>query len=441
MTPPPAADRAERRTWAAGRLLMLTLLAFAVLIAGLGVWSVNARITSAVIGPGTIRKATTMTAVQHPIGGVVETIHVRNGDRVALGDVLLRLEGTGLRSELAAVEGELFEVLANIARLEAMIEDRTEIILPPLFTEAMASRPDLSRLLDRQEAQLRDYFDTMDTRRRLLDEQTAQVAAQIEGAEAEHAAKTEERALMLRELEAARQLADRQLINLSDLYDAERKEVTMRGELGTLTAQIAGLRGRVSELVLERHAVAPEMREKAADELARQRPLRARFVEQRRRLLDDLARLEIRAPIPGTIHDSQVQGRRSVAVAARPLMMIVPEDETVQVEVRISSTDIDQVFEGQDASLRFNAYKVRDMPIVLGRVERISADAFEDPVTRKFYYRVVIALIDSETDKLGDRELLVGMPVDAYLATTTQAPIDYVIRPLQVYLDRAFRDA
>lgn len=432
--------RADRRTWNAGRPLVAALIAFALLFGGLGIWSTRAEITGAVIGAGMIEKATVMTAVQHPVGGVVEEIYVNDGDRVGAGDMLLRLDGAELRSDLKGTEGELWEVLANIGRLEAVIEDRREMRFHPLFEAALRQQPDLLPLVRRQEAQLADHFATLATQRGLLDQQIAQIGAQIAGVEAELAAKLDERDLMALEIEKARTLAGRQLINLSDLYDLERKDVSMRGAVGSLQARLAELRGRVAELRLERHGVAPELREKAADALARQRPLRARYLEARVKLLDELAKLEIRAPIPGTIHDFRLQGRRSVAVAAKPLMMIVPEDDTIQVLVRVASTDIDQVYVGQPASLRFNAYSVRDIPIVLGTVSRVSADAFQDTKTRKFHYEVAVELIESEVEKLGGRTLVVGMPVDAYLATVTQTPMDYVLAPLQGYLSRAFRD-
>jgi HlyD family secretion protein len=433
-------DRRTRRTWNASRPIALALIAFAVLFTGLGVWSTNAQITGAVLGSGVIAQSSSITAVQHPVGGVVETIFVRDGDRVEAGDVLVRLEGREVRSDLKAAEGELFEALANIARLEAAIEARSEMAVHPVFAEALPDRPELARLLERQRAQLADFFTTMRVQEDLYDQQITQIIAQIDGVEAELEAKIAERALMAKDIEKARTLAERQLVNLTDLHDLERRDVVMLGERGALEARVAELRGRVAELRLSRHAVGPEMRETAAAELARQRPLRARYLEQRAKLMDALDALEIRAPVAGTVHDSRLLGERSVVKAAEPLLMIVPDDAAIEVEVKIDATDIDQVFEGQDASLRFNAYSARDTPIILGRVIRVSADAFQDPVKRTFYYEVGIGLLPDEVGKLGDRSLTIGMPVDAFLATTTQTPMDYLLRPLETYVARAFRD-
>ena len=134
-------------------------------------------------------------------------------------------------------------------------------------------------------------------------------------------------------------------------------------------------------------------------------------------------------------------GERSVVVAASPLMMIVPQDDPVLARVRIDARDIDQVFLGQAASLRFSAFNRRQVPIVLGRVLQVSADAFVDPRSQGTYYEVAISLDADQIAQLGDTDLIPGMPVEAFLATESRSPLDYVLRPIKFYFDRAFRDA
>ena len=354
------------------RPLAMGLVAVLLLLGVLGVWSVRARIAGAVIGQGVIEVSSTMTAVQHPIGGVVAEILLRDGDPVQAGAVVLRLDDRQLRSDLTVVESDLYEALANIARLEAAIEGRTEMILHPVLAEA-ATLPDIATLLDRQRRQLTAYYMANLAEEGLLDEQVSQVGAQIEGVEAQLAAKSDEAALVT--------------------------------------------------------------------ELTRLRPERTRFLERRASILDGLTKLDIRAPVSGRIYESKVLGLRSVVVAASPLMMIVPDDVPVQANVRVFATDIDQIYPGQEASLKFKAFNGRQLPIILGQVAQISADSFLDQRTQKTYYEVKVALLPAELAKLGAQDLIPGMPVEAFMSTESRTPLNYVLRPILFYFDRAFRDA
>ena len=214
-----------------------------------------------------------------------------------------------------------------------------------------------------------------------------------------------------------------------------------RGEIGKLTAQIAELRGKISEIGLNRHSVRPDAVNLAAQDLAKLRPERTRFLEGRASILDGLTKLEIRAPVSGQIYQSRVQGVQSVVVAAVPLMMIVPDHVPVLASIRVFSTDIDQTYLGQAASLKFKAFNGRQIPIILGRVAQISADATLDTRTQKTYYQVKVALLPEEMVKLGDKDLIPGMPVEAFLSTETRTPLSYVLRPFMFYFDRAFRDS
>lgn len=420
---------------------MIGLLSSGLLLGTLGVWSVSVNIGGAVIGTGTIQVSTTMTAVSHPIGGVVEAVIAKNGMRVQAGDVVVTLDSFKLRSDLKVVEGDLFETLANIARREAEIENRRELILHPDLEAVLAERPDLVALVRRQQQQLDEHYNQLRTETELLDEQAHQIEAQIKGTQAQLAAKKKELRFNFEELENARILAEKGLIKSSEVFRLQRDEVTINGEIGKLNASAAELRGKISELRLKALQVSPDAREAAEAELTKLRPARTRFLQQRAALLDDLTKLEIRAPISGKIHDSQVQGVRSVLVAAKPLMMVVPDDDIVVVGVRIFATDIDNVHVGQEASLKFKAFNGRDIPIILGRVETISADVFSDPVTKKFYYDVKVSLDVDELEKLGEKDLIPGMPVEAFLSTQSRTPLNYVTRPLKAYFDRAFRDS
>ena len=254
-------------------------------------------------------------------------------------------------------------------------------------------------------------------------------------------AKREERTFSEAELERLDTLAGRGLVKQSERFSLLKTMSTIEGEIGKLEARAAELRGKISETELKRHMIIPKERKLAVAELSKLRPERTKFLERRSTLLNQMSKLEIRAPISGRAHDSNVLGIKSVVVAGKPLMMIVPDSDPGIVLVRIDATDIDQIYPRQEASLKFKAFNGRHIPIILGEVSSISADVFKDPVTRRSYYEVTLTMDESELAKLGERALLPGMPVEAFLSTESRTPLNYVLQPLLTYFDRAFRDA
>lgn len=434
------AGPAPRPTWNSRRPLMIGVTTVALLLVGIGIWSAKAEIAGAVIGTGSIEVSSVRTSVQHPIGGVVVEILKRDGDSVTAGEVILRLDDEALRSDLAVTESALCETLANIARLEAALEGRRSLTVPPLLAEAAEREPQWAELLARLEQQLHDHFAAIDTQMRLLDEQIAQTQAQIKGVEAQRSAAQEELALIEAELVRVQALDRQGLMRTAELTALLSKRAEFKGRLGQFEAQMGELRGKIAESELKRLEVKGNALELVSVELSRLRPEGTRLQEARSRTLADLARLEIRAPVSGRIIGSQVPGLRSVVVAASPLMTIVPGAEPVIARIRVDATDIDQVFLGQQASLRFPSFNGRQTPIILGPVIQVSADAFKDGLTQRNYYEVLVALDPSQIDVLGDHDLIPGMPVEAHLSTESRTPLSYVMRPILFYIDRAFRD-
>ena len=430
-----------RRTWQSRGPMAIGLGAVILLFAAVALWGAGTQISGAIIGEGKIEVASELTAVQHPVGGVVAEILVVNGDAVQAGDVVLRLDGQDLRSDLAAVEGELYETLANIARIEAVLDDQPRLILPAMLAGAALEDPDRKAMIDRQQRRLDAHFAAVRIESTLIDEQVAQVRDQIAGIEAERAAKVARGALLSEEIAAQRQLAEKGLAVQSTLFNLQKDALLNEGEVGQLSARVAEMQGRIAELRLSAHALLPDLKEKAEEELSRLRPQRTTLIERRSQLLAELDRMEVRAPVSGRIHDSKVQGVQSVVTAASPLMYIVPTDGPLTVGVRIDAADIDQVHPGQAAWLRFTVFGGRRIPDVAGEVASISPDAFVDEATRLTYYEVRIALATDDVAQLGVGELVPGMPVTAFLATESRTPLSYALRPLLFYFDRAFRDS
>ena len=436
-----ARDNVQRRTWSNWMPVSIGLGSALFLILAVGGWSTTAQITGAVIGKGKIQISSSRQALQHPIGGVVAGILVENGDKVEAGDVVLRLDATQLLTELKIIEGELYEILSKEARLQAEIDGVLHMDLHPLLEKAQADDPEIRKLVERQKKHLASRLQSLDTNGRLLRQQIIQVNKEIAGVEAELLSKTKRKEVVDKELEEARDLLQQGLTKRSNLRTLEKDQFTTLGEIGKLSAKIAELRGKISELELKLYALAPKNTEEAINELGKLRPLKTKFLEKRIGAMDMLSNLEIRSPVTGTIHDMQVQGLRSVVVAAKPLMYVVPTERPIVVQIQLDASDIDQVHFEQKAAVKFLAFSRRSTPTIFGTVTKISADAFLDDKTRSLYYEAEISLTHDEVAKLGDKHLLPGMPVVAFLTTESRSPLNYVTKPILDYFDRSFRDA
>jgi HlyD family secretion protein len=433
-------NRHNRRSWTIRKPLGIGVVAMVGLFGLVFAWGATFDISGAVIAKGQVQVASSRIAVQHPVGGVVSEIMVENGDIVRSGDVVVKLDDTQLRSELAAVEGELFEILANEARLVAELDDSKELSPHPILREAAKQHPELEALLARQQRQLDAHYKSLATQVSLLEEQTSQIRDEATGEQASLDAKREQLLFSEDELASSLQSLDKGIITKTIVSTLQKDVMAAKGEVGRLTAKVAELKGKISEQELKIYAIPLDVKEKSADKLNQLGQQSKKLIESRNAILYKLTKLDIETPVSGRVHDSKILGRRSVVEAAKPIMYIIPDGEPTLVSVRVDAADIDQVHVGQEASLRFLAFNRRSTPVIKGEVSAVSADAFLDERTQKFYYSVEVSLIEEELQRLGDVTLISGMLVEAFLTTKSRSPASYVTKPVVDYFDRAFRD-
>ena len=162
--------------------------------------------------------------------------------------------------------------------------------------------------------------------------------------------------------------------------------------------------------------------------------------EKRAAVLQLLSRLDVRAPMTGTVYGNQVFALQSVVQAAQAMMYIIPNDLPLVIQAQIDVVHIDQVYIGQDAALNFASFSQRTTPQILGKVTKVSADVFTDEVTGFNYYQVELLPKQGEVAKLGDLELLPGMPVEAFLKTNERSAFTYLVKPVTDYFNKAFRE-
>ena len=422
-----------RRHILAGSILV------AVLVIGLGGWASTAQISGALIAQGSIVVDTNVKKVQHPTGGVVGELFVRDGDHVKAGDVLIRLDETVTRANLAIVNKGLIELYARKARLAAERDGTDTMAVPPELANRQ-SEPEVKEAL----ASERKLFDLRHQDRlgqkQQLQERITQLQQQISGLAAQQSAKDKGIALTEQELQGVRDLWQKNLVQLGRLTSLQRDEARLEGERGQIIAQAAEVKGKIAEIQLQIIQVDQDLSSDVAKELRETDGKIGEYVERKVTAEDQLKRTDIRAPQDGIVFQSTANTVGGVIAAGDPIMMIVPESDNLTVEVKVDPKDIDQVQFGQSVVLRFSSFNTRTTPEINGTVSRIAADTSTDQRTGQSYYFVRIAMPAHEIKRLGDVRLTPGMPVEAFIETGERTMMSYLLKPLHDQLMHAFRE-
>lgn len=414
----------------------LTLL---VLVGGFGSWAVMAQISGAVIASGQIEVERNRQVVQHPDGGVVEEIIVNEGDTVREGDLLLRLDATTLQSELAVVEGQLFEILARRARLEAERDGAPALTFSDVLLEA--GTPEAQSLMEGQERLLQARLETNRSAVEQLTQQRAQIASQLVGITAQQEALSTQRDLIAQELADQQSLLDRGLAQASRVLALQREAASLLGRVGELTAQSAQAAERMTEIELQILGLSSTRREEAITRLRDLQFNELELSERRRTLRRQLDRLDIRAPVSGIVYGLQIFAPQSVIRPADAVLFLIPQDRPLIIAAQVEIVDIDQIYVGQNVTLRFSAFDQRRTPELEGKVTLVSADAFQNETSGLSYYRAEVQLDEGQIARLpSDMTLIPGMPVEAFVRTADRSPLDFLIKPLADYFTKAFRE-
>lgn len=430
----------DRQFWSARAPLALGYIAIAVLVGGFGAWAAFSNIAGAVVASGQIEVDRNRQAVQHPQGGVVLTLDVIEGQRVAEGEVLMRLDPSTIHSNLAVIRAQLNEWRARQARLEAERDLATRIAFPSDLLETAATDPDLADVLEGQRNLFAARAETLAQEVDQLGRRADQIRAQIDGFTAQDQALRDQRSLVLAELENVQNLVERGLSEASRALTLQREAARLLGSIGEIEAASAEAEGRITEIELQVLQQQTARREEAIAELREVRVQQAELIERERVLERQLEDSEIRAPVAGVVYGLAVFGTRSVVQAAEPVLYLVPQDRPLVISTRIAPTDVDEVFVGQAVTLRFPAFDMRTTPELFGLVRQVSADAFVDGASGASFYEAEIVLNEGEVSRLGGETLLPGMPVEAFIRTEDRTPLAYLLRPLTDYFNRAFRE-
>jgi HlyD family type I secretion membrane fusion protein len=426
----------QQSTGLKGRVFVGTCTAMFLVVA-LGGWAATSELSGAVIAPGIVKVDKDLRAVQHLDGGIIRSISVQNGDTVTEGQILFTLDHTQMKAELQIVRGQLVELLAKRQRLLAERDQLDEI--PPVDGYADLAIEGSSVM----KGENRLFTGNRDTRSSQIDQLKlgiAQLEEEINGLMAQEKANVSELKLVQTEADKMQKLQVKGLVEGSRTYTSSRDLTKLKGERGQIEASIARSKSRRSEIELQILAIDDTARNDAQKQLSDIEPRIAELLERRSAITDRLTRMDIRSPIAGTINEVAINTIGGIITPAQKLLTIVPENAVLQIEVKLQPTDIDQVFVGQPAKLRFSAFSTRDTPELNGAISYVSPATTTDAASGQIHYVAQIDVPESEMAKLNGKKLVPGMPVETFVQTEARTALSYLAKPFTDQLQRAFRE-
>ena len=422
------------------RHMLAGLVIVIVLAGGVGGWAGTMMLSGALIAQGSVVVDSNVKKVQHPTGGIVGELRVRDGDRVKQGDIVVRLDDTVTRANLAIVTKGLDELAARKARLESERDGGNTVAFPADLLARAAKDPDIAAIIDGE----RKLFELRSTARTgqkaQLRQRIEQLNEEVRGLKAQRESKEKETKLIDREKEGVYDLWRQKLVPLTKLTELERAAVRLEGEAAQLIAQTAQVAGKISETELQIIQIDRDLSSEVAKETREIDGKIGEFIERKVTAEDQLKRVEIRAPQNGMVFQSNVHTVGGVITAGDAMMLIVPDADNLTVEAKVNPQDIDQVRIGQLALLRFSAFNQRTTPELNGVVTRVSADVNTDQRTGQSYYTIRVSLPPSEVTRLGEVKIIPGMPVEAFVQTGDRTMFSYLMKPFSDQLMRSFRE-
>lgn len=421
-----------------GPILAGTAL-IALLLGGFGTWAAVAPLARGAVASGQIVAEGHRKSVQHLEGGIVAEILVKDGDKVVVGQPLLRLDGTQAQARMASLAAGRDAHLSRIARLEAELRGQQAITFPADLTKR-ESIPQVAEVLAAEQQLFAARRESLQAELNLIRQKAHEEAGRIKGLEAQLTANRDQLRLTRDELADQRQLLEKGYTRRPRVLDLERREADLAGRDGSLVSDIAQARVRIVEADIEgmhkRHA----FQESVLADLRAAQDEAAKLDKEMDGVRDVQTRLEIRATETGAVHDVKVRTVGGVISPGEALLEIVPAGDALTLDARVVPTDIEHVSVGTPADVRFTGLSQRTAPTVAGTVVTVSPDVITDKATNQPYYQIRVRVPEEERLRLAGIPLHPGMPADLVLKAGERTVLEYVLEPLTAAIARSFKE-
>nr|HPG88067.1 HlyD family type I secretion periplasmic adaptor subunit [Hyphomicrobium sp.] len=423
---PPAARpqpaKAPGNPFSVKRYVFIGFATIAALFGGIGGWATFTDMAGAVLAPGTVVVAGNIKKVQHPTGGVISEILVRNGDAVKAGDIVVRLDETVTRASLQLVTKQIDELNGRLARLIAERDDDSAVHFKPELLER-AAEPDIAEILKGEQKLFEARRTTRANQKQQLGERITGLRQEASGNTAQAEAKQREIDLIKKELDGLEGLERQQLVRTEKMTSMRREQARIEGEMAQLSAAAGQSVDKIAEIEMQRLSIDSETKSEVIKDLRETQGKLVELTERRTAALDQLKRIDIRAPSDGIVDQMTVFTVGGVINTAEPLMVIVPQDDKLLIEAKIAPHDIDQVRSHKVAVVRFPAFNQRTTPSLNATIASVSAEVTREPQNNLQYYTARLKIDDEEMKRLGALELVPGMPAEIQIRTTERSAL------------------
>lgn len=402
----------------------------------LGTWGYLAPIDSAALAPGYVTVKSHRKTVQHLDGGIVSQLMAKDGDVVKASDVLLILDGTEIKAQLEIIRGQHITLSAQIARLIAERDQQNQINFPDELHNQ--SDPHIAQATHGESQLFNARKSALQGEISVLNQRISQLGSKIKGLQGQRSSKE---ALMISygdEVHDLKELLAEGFADKQRLRDIERNHAQVTGEVAALSSEIAGNEIQIGETKLQILQLQKQFQEEVAGKLGE---VQAELYDVAQRLVatrDKVARTVIIAPADGRVLGLSVHNVGGVISPGKPILDIVPQQEELIIDAQVSPIDIDRVRAGLVAEVRFSAFKQALTPKMQGKVINLSADRLTDEKTEQPYYLAQIELTPDSFQKLGELELLPGMPAEVLINTGERTVFEYLMQPITNAFARAF---
>lgn len=418
------------------------VLGYAVIVlffGGFGTWAALAPLAGAAIASGVVSPEGSRKTIQHLEGGIIEAIHVREGDNVDTGTPLVTLRNTRALARYEELAERRNFLLALEARLTAEQLGASEIAFPEELSSG--SNPKVDLTINTQRALFKDRSEVQQAREQIMQQRIAQLDEEISGLEEVIVSQNVQLDLIASEIDSTRELRSKGLARQSVLLELEREQAKITGEMALNKASIARNRQRIGETELQLLATRQQLKEEASTELAELRTELTAIESQLPERADTLARTVVFAPIAGKVLNVRVTTEAGGVIGSgEPILDIVPNDAALLIDARVRPQDIDTVLPGMRAQVVLTAFNQRYLPRIWGNVLTVSADRLVDEKTDVPYFLAKVAIDPGELDTISkDLKLVAGMPAEVMIYTGDRTLLDMLARPFSDSLRRSFR--
>jgi HlyD family secretion protein/epimerase transport system membrane fusion protein len=411
-----------------------------VFVLGFGVWGSTAPLANGAVAPGIISPDGSRRTVQHLEGGIISRLRVREGDTVKAGQILVALEDVQPRAVYEGLLDQYLTLHATQVRLTAEEAGRDRLDWP-VELQGPADTKSLRAIIESQKR----LFETRRTRhvsrRSVLQQRIALLGEQVKGLEAQVESTTTQLKLIAEEIEGKQVLRNKELIPKPELLRLQRAQAEISGLRGEYLAEIASAKQQVGEAEMQILALDAERADQIAVQLDEVRTNLASVKERLFASRDTLKRTMVTAPVSGTILNLRFKTEGGVVQRGEPILDIVPSDDTLLIDARVSPIDIDVVHPGLSAQIHLLAYSSRTMPRIDGVVRSISADRMIDETTKQPFYLARVEVDREAIRNIGPQvELVPGMPAEVLIVTGERTMIQYLLEPFSDLFRRSFRE-